>query len=200
MSPKILRSIDARRKAIGDQGLGWAVERDVLDRELAELALEWMMNPQSPRVPNLSRIRRLQIDGPGLLSASRSDGPRKNCGLSCRLVPKGQNPAAPNGWQQFRKPMLGIETAPLDALGRLCAIAKRDTGQSRRVGQFPARRAQRGRERRLGPDLWNVDTAVAEDMLTVLKLANDSRRYPSDLGFEPAIKAIWHLWRGGRTT
>jgi hypothetical protein len=32
--------------------------------------------------------------------------------------------------------MLGIETAPLEALGRLCAIAKRDTGQSRRVANF----------------------------------------------------------------
>jgi hypothetical protein len=36
---------------------GSAVERDILDRELAELALEWMMNPQSPPVSNLSRIR-----------------------------------------------------------------------------------------------------------------------------------------------
>jgi len=30
-----------------------AVERAILDREFAELALQWMMNPQSPRVPNL---------------------------------------------------------------------------------------------------------------------------------------------------
>jgi hypothetical protein len=52
-----LRSIDARREATGDQGIGSAVERDILDRELAELALGWMMNPQSPRVPRLSRIR-----------------------------------------------------------------------------------------------------------------------------------------------
>jgi hypothetical protein len=45
-------------------------------------------------------------------------------------------------------------------------------------------------------DLWGVDTAVAEDMLAVLKLAKDSHRYPGDLGFEPEIKAIWRLWRG----
>jgi hypothetical protein len=32
--------------------------------------------------------------------------------------------------------MLGIDTAPLEALGRLCAIAIRDTGQSRRVANF----------------------------------------------------------------
>jgi hypothetical protein len=57
LSAKLLRSIDARRKATGDQSIGSGVERDILDRELAELALEWMMNPQSPPVPNLSRIR-----------------------------------------------------------------------------------------------------------------------------------------------
>ena len=54
---KLLRSIDARCEATGDHGIGSAVERDILDQELAELALEWMMNPQSPPVPNLSRIR-----------------------------------------------------------------------------------------------------------------------------------------------
>jgi hypothetical protein len=53
---ELLGSIDARREATGDQGLGYAVERDILEHELAELALEWM-NPQSPSVPNLSRIR-----------------------------------------------------------------------------------------------------------------------------------------------
>jgi hypothetical protein len=57
LSAKLLRSVDARRKATSDQGIGSAVERDILDRELAELALEWMMNPQSPPVPNLSQIR-----------------------------------------------------------------------------------------------------------------------------------------------
>jgi hypothetical protein len=54
---KLLRTIDARRKATGDHGIGSAVERVILDYELAELALEWMMNPESPRVPNLPQIR-----------------------------------------------------------------------------------------------------------------------------------------------
>ena len=47
-------------------------------------------------------------------------------------------------------------------------------------------------------DLRNVDTAVAEDMLAVLKVAKGSHRYPGDLGFEQEIKAIWRLWRGER--
>jgi hypothetical protein len=57
ITANLLRTIDAQREASGDQGIGSAVERAILDQELAELALEWMTNPQAPRVPNLSRIR-----------------------------------------------------------------------------------------------------------------------------------------------
>jgi hypothetical protein len=165
LSVKLLRSIDARREATGDQAIGSAVERAILDHELAELVLEWMTNPESPRVPNLS-----------------------------------QNPTKPQRWWQLAKNMLGIETAPLEALGRLCQIAKRDTGQSRRVANFLL--AWHNAEENGGwdpTDLWNVDTAIAEDMLTLLKLAKDSHRYPGDLGFEPEIKVIWRLWRSERT-
>jgi len=94
--------------------------------------------------------------------------------------------------------MPGTGTAPLEALGRLCTIARRDTGQSRRAANFLL--AWHHAEENGGwdpTDLWNVDTTTAEDMLTVLKLASDSRRYPGDPGFEPEIKSIWLLWRGG---
>ena len=87
--------------------------------------------------------------------------------------------------------MLDKEIAALEALGRLCQIAKRDTGQSRRVANFLL--AWHNPEENGGwdpTDLWNVDTAIAEDMLAVLKLAKDSHRYPGDLGFEPEIEAI----------
>ena len=97
--------------------------------------------------------------------------------------------------------MLGSETAALEALGRLCQIAKRDTGQSRRVANFLL--AWHNAEENGGwdpTDLWSVDTAIAEDMLAVLQLAKDSHRYPGDLGFEPEIKTIWRLWRGGEHT
>ena len=56
LSAQLLRSSDARRKAAGDLGIGSAVERAILDYELAELALEWMRNPVSPRVSHLSRV------------------------------------------------------------------------------------------------------------------------------------------------
>ena len=113
---------------------------------------------------------------------------------------KGGNPAQPNSGGGFEKAMLGNETAALEALGRLCQIAKRDTGQSRRVANFLL--AWHNAEENGGwdpTDLWGVDTAIAEDMLAVLKLAKDSHRYPGDLGFEPEIKTIWRLWRGERT-
>lgn len=56
-SETLLRSIDARRMATGDEAIGSAAERTLLDRELAELAVEWTDNPDSPRVANPSRIR-----------------------------------------------------------------------------------------------------------------------------------------------
>ncbi len=93
--------------------------------------------------------------------------------------------------------MQGIDNPALEALIRLCAIALRDTGQSRRVANFLL--AWHNAEENGGwdpIDLWNVDTAVAADLLTVLKLVHESHLYPGDLGFEPEITAIWQLWRG----
>ena len=81
----------------------------------------------------------------------------------------------------------------------MCAILKRDTGQSRRIANFLLAWHNVQENGGWDPtDLWNVDAAGAEDVLAVLKLANDSRRYPGDLGFEPEIEAIWRLWRGER--
>ena len=78
--------------------------------------------------------------------------------------------------------MLGIETAPLEALGRLVRDPQTRHRPVTARRQFPARLAQRGRERRLGPDRpVECDTAVAEDMLAVLKLATTAA----------AIRAIW---------
>lgn len=97
--------------------------------------------------------------------------------------------------------MLGLDTTPLEALGRLCAIAKRDTGQSRRVADFLLAWHNAAENGGWDPtDLWNVDKAIAEDMLMVLKLASESHKYPGDLGFQPEIETIWRLWRGSKPT
>lgn len=88
-----------------------------------------------------------------------------------------------------------MNTAQINALERLCVVAQGDTGQSCRVARFLL--AWHNAEDNGGwdpCDLWNVDTEIAEDMLTVLRLAYE-RLYPGDLGFEKEIKAIWRLWR-----
>jgi hypothetical protein len=85
------------------------------------------------------------------------------------------------------------------ALERLLRIARQDTGQARRVADFLL--AWHNAEENGGwdpVDLWNVDAAIADDMLTVLRLVRESHRYPNDLGFGDEIAAIWRLWRGGR--
>ena len=92
---------------------------------------------------------------------------------------------------------LGIDTAQLEALGRLCEVAKRDTGQSRRVANFLLAWHNAPENGGWDPvDLWNLDTDLAQDVLTVLTLALQSGKYPGDLGFEPEMQAIWLLWRG----
>jgi hypothetical protein len=82
-----------------------------------------------------------------------------------------------------------------EALARLLQIARRDTGQSRRVADFLL--AWHNAEENGGwdpTDLWNVDPGIAEDIIRVLRLVRDSRRYPGDLGFEPEISAVWRTW------
>jgi len=47
-------------------------------------------------------------------------------------------------------------------------------------------------------DLWNVDTRIAHDMLTVLQFLHDHHSYPPELSFEKQIEAVWKEWRGAR--
>lgn len=89
----------------------------------------------------------------------------------------------------------------MEALGRLLDIARRDTGQSRRVADFLL--AWHNAEENGGwdpADLWAVDAAVdaaiADDMVAVLGLIRRSHgKYPNDLGFEREITAVWRRWR-----
>ena len=90
------------------------------------------------------------------------------------------------------------DQAAYEALGRLLDIARRDTGQSRRVADFLL--AWHNAEENGGwdpTDLWNVDTAIADDMLTVLRLIRESNRYPGDIGFEKEMQTVWQTWRSG---
>jgi hypothetical protein len=78
--------------------------------------------------------------------------------------------------------ILDIETAPLEALGRLGAIATRDNRQSGLIWANFLRAWHNAENGGSDPtDLWNVDAGVADD-----------------LGFEPEINAICQLWRGAK--
>jgi hypothetical protein len=86
------------------------------------------------------------------------------------------------------------------ALERLFQSAHQDTGQARRVANFLLAWHNAAENGGWDPvDLWNVDEAIAGDMLTVMRLVKESRRYPADLGFEEEIKAVWQAWRGPNT-
>lgn len=84
------------------------------------------------------------------------------------------------------------------ALRRLIEIAKRDTGQSRRVADFLLawwNAAECG-----GFDLTNlfsVDDSIGADMVTVFSLIArfNFNRYPDTLGFGKDFEAIVREWR-----
>ena len=54
---RILASIDARRNHSGDHSIFSSVELQLINRELKELADEWTLNPDSPTVLNIRRLR-----------------------------------------------------------------------------------------------------------------------------------------------
>jgi len=54
---RTLLIFDVLRSETGDWSVFHWIERGILDRELTELASEWMLNPESPTVPNIGRIR-----------------------------------------------------------------------------------------------------------------------------------------------
>lgn len=83
-----------------------------------------------------------------------------------------------------------------NALKRLCAVALRDTGQSKKVADFLLAWHNAAENGGWNPaDLWGVDDTIAADMLDVLTLVGESQQYPGDLGFEKEVKAIWEQWR-----
>lgn len=85
----------------------------------------------------------------------------------------------------------------LEALARLLGVASKNTGQARRVANFLLAWHNAAENGGWDPaDFWAVDSAIADDMLTVLKLMRRSPGfYPGDYGFEREIKAVWRLWR-----
>lgn len=85
------------------------------------------------------------------------------------------------------------------ALERLIEIAKSDTGQSKRVANFLL--AWWNAERDGGfdlTDLWAVDTAIADDMMTVIGFIRRRHCYPCQIGYGADFEEIVVGWRGRR--
>lgn len=84
----------------------------------------------------------------------------------------------------------------LDALNRLFKIARSDTHQSKRVADFLL--AWWNADRDGGFDLtslWNLDTAICEDLTIVFNFIAKSRSYPDALGYDAAIRDLVKQWR-----
>jgi hypothetical protein len=94
-----------------------------------------------------------------------------------------------------------MHSAQRAALERLIAIARSDTGQSRRVAGFLL--AWWNTQECGGfdlTDLWGVDRSIAADMLTVFALLIECRDYPDGLGYREQFEAIVRFWRPGLNT
>lgn len=53
----VLSSLEARRARTGNPDLHQQVERNIIDRELQELAEEWRQNPVPARTPQADRLK-----------------------------------------------------------------------------------------------------------------------------------------------
>ena len=86
------------------------------------------------------------------------------------------------------------------ALERLIPTASRDTGQSRRVADFLLAWWNAPKNGGWDPvDLWNVDGAIADDILPVLHLIRECHCYADKLGFQKQMETIWENWRSTPT-
>ena len=82
------------------------------------------------------------------------------------------------------------------ALERLICVAQGDTGQSRKVANFLLAWWNAGECGGFDlTDVWDVDTAIAVDMLRVFALLAACRQYPDALGYGKQFKALVRAWR-----
>jgi len=89
-----------------------------------------------------------------------------------------------------------MSSEPRAALERLIRIARGDSGQCRIVANFLL--AWWNAVEYGGFDLtdvWAVDEAIAEDMLTVFAQMRHCRRYPDSLGYGAQFQTIARRWR-----
>jgi len=82
------------------------------------------------------------------------------------------------------------------ALDRRVTIAQSDTGQSTRVANFLLAWWNAGDCGGFDfTDLWNVDRAIADDILTVTRMIAIRHEYPSAYGYGPQCERLVADWR-----
>ena len=89
-----------------------------------------------------------------------------------------------------------MNTNQRQALERLIAIAKKNTGQCRRVADFLLSWFN-------GPvcggwgvtDVWHLDREIREDLFIVLAFISERTIYPDTLGYYDDMQEIARLWR-----
>src|ERR1051326_5776491 len=82
------------------------------------------------------------------------------------------------------------------AIDRLIKIALSDTGQSRRVANFLLAWWNAGDNGGFDPtDLWNLDSEIASDIVTVFAYVATHREYANQFGYGPDMDKIWQQWR-----
>ena len=85
---------------------------------------------------------------------------------------------------------------PLAALNRLVTIAQRDTGQARRVANFLL--AWWNASDCGGfdlTDLWMLDRAIIDDILSVVQLITLRHTYPDAYGLQTPFERLVADWR-----
>ncbi len=91
-----------------------------------------------------------------------------------------------------------LEANEQAALEHLIEIAKRDTGQSRRVADFLLAWWNAGSCGSFDlTNLWGLDTAIVQDMTTVFGLVGRVGKYPDSLGYKADFEEIVRAWRPG---
>jgi len=88
------------------------------------------------------------------------------------------------------------DASELGALARLVEIAHGDSGQCARVANFLLAWWDAGRCGGFDlTDLWNVDAAIADDMIMVMRLVCLSRGYPDAFGYGDDFEQLVASWR-----
>jgi hypothetical protein len=89
-----------------------------------------------------------------------------------------------------------IDVAELAPIRRLIAIARSDTGQSRRVANFLLAWWNAGSCGGFDlTDLWAVDQTIAADLLATAAFIAGHHEYPDSYGLREDFETMVALWR-----